>query len=141
VVDAGAARPPEPLKPDEPPRGRREPAGDSVWFRMNVGRSGNADPRWLVPLICRRGHVTKSEIGAIRIFDRETKFEIASHAAARFASAVRRASGEEDEIRIEGIRPHRTGGGPPRSPGGNEPYRRRPAGGKHPGRKHAGDRS
>src|SRR5690606_35954403 len=34
---------------------------DSVWFRMDVGRRQNADPRWLLPLLCRRGHITKHE--------------------------------------------------------------------------------
>ena len=54
---------------------------DMVWFRMSVGRRNNADPRWLLPIICRLGHVTKKEIGSIKIFDRETKFEIVkSHA-------------------------------------------------------------
>jgi ATP-dependent RNA helicase DeaD len=75
--------------------------GDSVWFRMNLGRNRNADPRWLVPLICRRGHVTKREIGAIRIGDRETRFEIARAAADRFAAAVRRPDPEGEGVRIE----------------------------------------
>jgi hypothetical protein len=34
-----------------------------VWFRLNVGREKNADPKWLIPLICRQGHVTKQDIG------------------------------------------------------------------------------
>ncbi|HEX7969305.1 MAG TPA: DEAD/DEAH box helicase, partial [Stellaceae bacterium] len=82
---------------------------DMVWFRMNIGRDRNADPRWLVPLICRRGHVTKREIGAIRIFDRETKFEIARHAADRFIAALRRTAHEDGDIRIEPIRGERVG--------------------------------
>ena len=57
---------------------------------MNVGRTRNADPRWLIPLICRRGHITKREIGSIRISDRETRFEIARHAAERFAAMAAR---------------------------------------------------
>ena len=28
---------------------------DTLWFRMDIGRRHNADPRWLLPLICRRG--------------------------------------------------------------------------------------
>ena len=79
--------------------GRRETTPDAVWFRAAVGRRNNADPKWLVPLICRLGHVTKKEIGLIRIFDRETKFEITQQAAARFAATV--AATEEGEIRIE----------------------------------------
>ena len=46
--------------------------GDVVWFRMDVGRRQNADPRWILPLICRRGHITKNEVGAIRIAQNET---------------------------------------------------------------------
>ncbi len=67
-----------------------------VWFRMNVGRRNNADPRWLVPIICRLGHVTKKEIGIIKISDRETRFEIVEAVAPRFAAAVRRGSNDED---------------------------------------------
>ena len=76
--------------------GARDSDEPKLWFRMNVGRSNNADPRWIVPVICRLGGITKNEIGAIRIFDRETKFEIVESAAARFASAVRKGSGEEN---------------------------------------------
>ena len=39
----------------------------SAWFRLNAGRRQNADPRWILPLICRRGHVTRQDIGAIRM--------------------------------------------------------------------------
>ncbi len=71
----------------------------SAWFVADIGRTRNADPKWLLPLICRRGHVTKREIGAIRVFDRETRFEIVREAADRFAAVV--AQGEEaDAVRI-----------------------------------------
>ena len=74
---------------------------DTVWFRMNVGRQHNADPRWLLPLICRRGHITKSEIGAIRIMADETRFEIPRAAAARFVQAVRKSAGGDEDVLIE----------------------------------------
>ena len=41
------------------PKGR-EREGD-VWFRVNVGRSRNADPRWLLPILCRRGGVDSAD--------------------------------------------------------------------------------
>ena len=94
-----------------------------AWFRMSVGRRNNADPRWLVPIICRLGHVTKKEIGSIRIFDRETKFEIAEAVAGRFAAAVRRATPNDEDIRIE------PAGMPDRKAGGKPLHRRsRPQG-------------
>jgi ATP-dependent RNA helicase DeaD len=82
------------------------PRGASgVWFSMDVGRDGNADPRWLLPFLCRRGHVTRQEIGRIRILGQETQFEVASYAAERFATAARHASGENAEITIRPMQP------------------------------------
>jgi ATP-dependent RNA helicase DeaD len=58
--------------------------GPPVWFRIDVGRLRNADPRWLIPVICTRGGITKAEIGAIRVLPRETRFEILGAAAEHF---------------------------------------------------------
>lgn len=70
---------------------------DVVWFRMDVGRRHNAEPRWVLPLICRRGHVTRNEIGAIRVGPNETHFQIPRAIADRFADAVQRTARDEDE--------------------------------------------
>ena len=80
-------------------RGFAASEGDGVWFRLNVGRERNADPKWILPLICRVGHITKAEIGPIRIFGTETKFEIVGHAAPAFAIAVQDT--QDDKIQIE----------------------------------------
>ena len=76
---------------------------DVVWFRLSTGRQNNADPKWLIPLICRAGHVTKKDIGQIKIFDRETKFEISKEAEQRFTAAIKAAaeSGQDQDMRIE----------------------------------------
>ena len=42
----------------------------------------------MIPEICRQGGITKRDIGAIRIFDDETKFEIDADAAQAFAANV-----------------------------------------------------
>jgi ATP-dependent RNA helicase DeaD len=68
--------------------------GEMSWFRVNIGRDKNADPKWLLPLICRLGHVTKRDIGAIKIFDRETKFEITREAEAKFRAAMAQPNDE-----------------------------------------------
>ncbi|MFN4112435.1 MAG: DEAD/DEAH box helicase [Sphingomonadaceae bacterium] len=74
---------------------------DTVWFRMDIGRRQNADPRWILPLLCRRGHITRNEIGAIRIAPNETFFQIPRSLAERFAVAVQRtAEAEADGERV-----------------------------------------
>ncbi|HMA48286.1 MAG TPA: DEAD/DEAH box helicase, partial [Magnetospirillaceae bacterium] len=70
---------------------RHEEAKQTVWFKLNAGREKNADPRWLLPMICRMGKITKSDIGAIRIFDRDTKFEDADGADIGFGDLAHAA--------------------------------------------------
>jgi ATP-dependent RNA helicase DeaD len=70
-----------------------------TWFRMDIGRKNNADPKWLLPMICRRGKVTKPDIGAIRITDNETRFEIANSALAKFVAAAKHEA--DDDVKIE----------------------------------------
>ena len=86
-------------------QGHRAGFEDVVWFRMNIGRRQNADPRWILPLICRRGHITKAEVGAIRIQPNETGFQIPRAIAARFLAAVNKSAGQDGEddsgVRIE----------------------------------------
>jgi ATP-dependent RNA helicase DeaD len=71
---------------------------DAVWFRVDIGRNKNAEARWLLPMICRRGHATKRDIGAIRVFERETRFQVTAEAVERFEAAV--AKGDSDGGRI-----------------------------------------
>jgi ATP-dependent RNA helicase DeaD len=97
-------------------------SGETVWFRLPIGRGANADPKWLIPLICRQGHVTKKDIGQIRIFDRETKFEITREAEPRFAAAIKTAS--DETMRIEPAVAPSGRGAPPR--GGPPPRDRAP---------------
>jgi ATP-dependent RNA helicase DeaD len=70
-----------------------------VWFRTSVGRKNKADPKWLLPLICRLGDVTKRDVGAIRIAENETRFQITEAASDKFTAALQEAG--ENEIRIE----------------------------------------
>ena len=84
---------------DEPrDAGPRAGFEGSTWFRLNAGRRHNADPRWLLPLICRYGHVGRNDIGAIRVAASESYFEVAQRAAPGFIAALRRATiAPEDE--------------------------------------------
>ena len=124
LLDAPAAR-------AERTDGPRTGFEDVVWFRMNIGRQQNADPRWLLPLLCRRGHITKSEVGAIRIGPSETAFQVPRGVAGRFAAALKRtaSSDPEGELRIEPMQ------------GAPEPMRGPPRGRPHqPRHGHGGPR-
>ncbi|UWQ97886.1 DEAD/DEAH box helicase [Rhodobacteraceae bacterium S2214] len=72
------------------PRERKEraPFGPSKWFSVDVGREGKAEARWLLPMICKAGDITKKEIGAIRIQPQETYVEISAAAVPNFLKAV-----------------------------------------------------
>lgn len=69
---------------------------DTVWFKMDIGRRQNADPRWVMPLICRRGHITRNEIGAIRIGQQETYFQVPRAIAGKFTDAIKATAGSEE---------------------------------------------
>jgi len=59
-----------------------------VWMKMSVGRAQGAEPRWLIPMLCKAGGVSKRDIGSIRITDRETFVELTPQAVeAVFAAA------------------------------------------------------
>ena len=67
---------------------RRAAQGPMAWFSLNVGRAQKADPKWLLPLICRLGGVEKRDVGAIRILPTETRFEISQALADEFLATV-----------------------------------------------------
>ena len=81
---------------------RNAPTGNGgVWFRLDIGRKKNADPKWLLPMLCKRGGVTKRDIGTIRIFDKESKVEIMPRVAEAFAAAVAGPPPPGENIHIE----------------------------------------
>jgi len=149
----------EELLPDTP-EGRNKAKKDAhrpgfediVWFKMDVGRNQRAEPRWIMPLLCRRGHVTRSEIGAIRIGPDETHFQIPRKVADKFMDAVRRTadlSEDGGDLRIvaaDGPPPHPGRPGrkprhetkPHRKGGGNYVKGKSNAGGKPHGKPKAG---
>lgn len=74
---------------------------DGIWFRLSLGHKHRADPRWLLPMICRAGHVTKKEVGAIKIGGTETLFEIAGSHAEKYSEVIRRDGSGERGVTIE----------------------------------------
>jgi ATP-dependent RNA helicase DeaD len=132
-------------------RSRAELTREAIMFRVNLCAKDNADPRWLLPLICRRGGVTRQEVGAIRIGPHETTFEIAGSAARDYAQAAAQVDPRAPAVQITRadapVGPasagpkRRDGFAPPRRPQQRPPAKphpdakphRRPA---HPAAKH-----
>jgi ATP-dependent RNA helicase DeaD len=79
------AREERPREKGKPPRNQMV---GGVWFKITVGRERKADPKWLLPEICRQGEITKKDIGAIRVYDTETRFEVSPEIAEKFAALV-----------------------------------------------------
>jgi ATP-dependent RNA helicase DeaD len=71
-----------------PAGAEREPRAPNmvggVWFTLSLGRKHRADPKWLLPMICKAGGVTKRDVGSIKILDLETRFEISADKAREF---------------------------------------------------------
>lgn len=61
---------------------RRATFGPSTWFSLSLGRKQRAEPRWLLPMLCRNTGLSKDAIGAIRVQYQETFIEIANDAVA-----------------------------------------------------------
>jgi ATP-dependent RNA helicase DeaD len=128
----GIAEPRE-VRAHEPPKPsrerRREPdgrhggrAGGWVPFRVSWGARHGADPRRLLALVCRRGGVRGSEIGAIYVEPLFSIVHVESGSADAFAQAASRPDPRDPRVTI------RREGPPPRRPGMHAPRGRRKSG-------------
>ncbi len=66
----------------------RDDFRNSVWISLSVGHDMSAEPRWILPMLCGRGNITKRNIGAIRIQQNETHVELTAAGAENFFKAV-----------------------------------------------------
>jgi len=86
VSGPDASRPAAPRS--EAVRPPREAFGPSAWFTLSVGRKHKAEPRWLLPMLCGAGEITRRDVGAIRMEHAVSHVEIAQAVAARFLAAI-----------------------------------------------------
>lgn len=134
------------------PRRDRSDFSDSGWFTLSVGRKQNAEPRWLIPMLCRFGKLTRQDIGAIRMQQTETYVELAADAVERFTSALGKDMMLEKGIRVKAMdgKPDMTGANredtrPPRAqkkfvktdqaagrPGDDKPWKKKAPAGDRP---------
>ncbi|NLS00161.1 DEAD/DEAH box helicase [Rhizobium sp. P38BS-XIX] len=86
---------------DEGSSAGRNDFTDGVWVSLSVGRKQNAEPRWLIPMLCRNGNLTKRDIGAIKMQPEETFVELAPDGAERFLAAIGPDKTLERGIRVK----------------------------------------
>lgn len=92
---------------EEKRRGRQQEADfeNGSWITLSVGRAKNADPKWILPMLCKAGDLKRDQIGNIRIGQTLTHVELEPEAARKIMDkagaegridkslTVRRASG------------------------------------------------
>jgi len=62
--------------------------GPSVWFSITGGRDQGAEPRRLLPMLCKAGRISKEDIGAIRVQQDHSFVELREASVAGFLEAV-----------------------------------------------------
>ncbi len=75
--------------------------GPSTWFSVSVGRANRVEARWLLPLLCRKGDITKDDIGAIRIQQTETYVQILDKSLPGFLAALGPGMALEDGATLQ----------------------------------------
>ncbi|TYB81431.1 DEAD/DEAH box helicase [Maritimibacter fusiformis] len=66
----------------------RAPFGPSVWFSLEGGAAVGAEPRRVLPMLCKLGNVSRDDIGAIRIQPDVSLIELREGAVAGFLAAI-----------------------------------------------------
>ncbi|TBX26111.1 DEAD/DEAH box helicase [Nioella sediminis] len=110
----------------------RKPFGPSRWFALSVGANDRAEPRWLLPLLCRAGNLDKDAIGAIRVQQSETFVELTEASAAKFASSYGNGAELDEGITVRAMDSAPDFAAMPRAP--------KPGGGPRPGPRSSGPR-
>ena len=94
---------PEELLDDAPsPKSQKRDQNfkNSVWYSLSVGGNDNAEPRWLLPMLCRAAHLNKDDIGAIRVQSDKTFIELSSECVVKFNEAIGSSKKLEKTIEV-----------------------------------------
>lgn len=84
----------------EPKRVSRDEFNNSVWIKLSVGHDMSAEARWILPMLCGRGNITKRNIGAIKIHQSETHVELTADCVDAFFKAVGEGGKIEKNIAV-----------------------------------------
>jgi len=103
-------------------RNRREEFDESIWFTISVGRKQNAEPRWLIPLLCKSGDITKADIGVIKMQQEDTLIQLDAAQAESFFEKIGPNQTIDKNIKVKRL--------PGKPKEGAEPYVKPSGGGK-----------
>ena len=81
------------------PAAYKNPADFSV-FRVTWGERQGADTRRMLAVLCRRGNVKSSDIGAIRIGPHDSLVEVRSEVAEAFSGAAGRPDPRDPRVKV-----------------------------------------
>jgi len=85
---------------DFPPPSARDGNGQWVPFNVSWGEVHGADARRLVAMLCRRGNIRGSDIGAIRVSRTSSTVEVAASVARGFEEAAREPDPRDPRVEI-----------------------------------------
>ncbi len=89
---AGRSAPEELREASEPAKTKapreRVDFSDGAWISISVGRKQRAEPRWIIPMLCKTTPLTSQDIGAIRAQYTETFVEMRAGAIDGFMAAL-----------------------------------------------------
>jgi ATP-dependent RNA helicase DeaD len=81
-------------------RGQRTTTSNWARFQVSWGRNHGADPRRLLAVICRRGGITSSDVGAITIGGQSSMVEVNPKLAQSFGRAASRPDPRDPRIKF-----------------------------------------
>jgi ATP-dependent RNA helicase DeaD len=85
----------------EQKKNNRDDFKNSVWVSLSAGHDMSAEPRWILPMLCGRGNITKRDVGAIKIQQSETHVELTADCADRFFAAIGEGGKLEKNITVK----------------------------------------
>jgi ATP-dependent RNA helicase DeaD len=88
------------FRDSRPPQRDDRSGGDWVPFRVTWGEAHGADARRLVAMLCRRGNIRGSDIGAIRVNRTTSTVEVAAAVARGFAEATSEPDPRDPRVEV-----------------------------------------
>ncbi|HRP11364.1 MAG TPA: DEAD/DEAH box helicase [Terricaulis sp.] len=107
---------------------RQENFTGGAWISLSIGHAKQAEPRWLIPMLCKAGGISKRQLGAIQIGMHETFVEIDAASIDAFMARIGEGGRIEKGVHVTRLAraPEPANMRPPRAAPPPEPKRGKP---------------